>query len=101
VQRVKSIPELLRIVVWSTRGASAGDWRAAPTQLRLSKLNHRWHGARSRPLYAGQASGSPPARRAHRPANPTQQWRLGRRPSAAIVDGKFELLSNDYGKSNP
>jgi len=38
---------------------------------------------------------------ASRTSHLAQQWRLGRRPSAAIVNGKFELLSNNYGKSNP
>jgi hypothetical protein len=37
---------------------------------------------------------------ASRTSNLAQQWRLGRRPSATIVDRKFELLSNNYGKSN-
>ena len=78
-------------------GVRLRDWTAAPTRLRHSHSGHRRRRARSRPPCADQASGLPLPRRAHRTANLAQPWRLGRRPSGAIVNGKPKLPSNNYG----
>jgi hypothetical protein len=72
--RREDIPESLRIIVRSARGASTGVRNAAPTRLRLSKPDGLpTQGARATALRRSGEWFARPPHRAHRIASLAQQ----------------------------